>query len=256
MKQITQVYFSPGGTTKKISNTFVKAWEEQVSTLDLLDRELDTEVRFDENEFVVVTMPVFAGRIPSVCATKLKKMRADDTPAVAMVIYGNRDYDDALIELADLLTESGFLVIGGAAFVARHSIFPQVAADRPHTTDIKILKRFAQDCTHKLQKGRSAWELPLEVKGQRPYKKPGDVPIKPRTLRACTRCNTCVGVCPTNAISKENPRKTDKNRCISCTACIYHCPENARLFGGLMYKAGASSFKKQNSTPKQPEMFL
>lgn len=37
------------------------------------------------------------------------------TPAIAVCVYGNRDYDDALIELKDAIEANGFKTVAAAA---------------------------------------------------------------------------------------------------------------------------------------------
>ena len=49
------------------------------------------------------------------------RLQAHNTPAVCVVVYGNRAYDDALLELKDILTERGCRPIAGAAFIGEHS---------------------------------------------------------------------------------------------------------------------------------------
>lgn len=71
---------------------------------------------------------------------------------MAVVVYGNRDYEDALLELHDILSENGFVVVAAGAFVARHSIFPDVAAGRPDRDDLDRMAEFAE-------RVRSVWPL-------------------------------------------------------------------------------------------------
>ena len=49
-----------------------------------------------------------------------------------IAVYGNRDYDDTLLEMKDILTERGFTVIAGLAAIAQHSIdvYKRQALDR------------------------------------------------------------------------------------------------------------------------------
>jgi ferredoxin len=42
----------------------------------------------------------------------------------------------------------------------------------------------------------------------------------------CTRCGTCVKVCPTNNI-KLTDKISFSDRCLSCYACLHLCPYNA-----------------------------
>ncbi len=61
--------------------------------------------------------------------------KGNQTPAIAVVTYGNRDYEDALLELQTILEQNGFVVIGAAALIAEHSIVHSVGHDRPDEAD-------------------------------------------------------------------------------------------------------------------------
>ena len=91
---------------------------------------------FGRGDVLLAAVPVYAGRVPAPAAAALRRLRSGGAPAVAVCVYGNRDYDDALLELCDLLADGGFSVVGAGAFVARHSIFPMVAAGRPDAADM------------------------------------------------------------------------------------------------------------------------
>ena len=44
----------------------------------------------------------------------MKELHADGAPAVVVVVYGNRAYEKALVELDAFVTKLGFKVIAGA----------------------------------------------------------------------------------------------------------------------------------------------
>ena len=59
--------------------------------------------------------------------------------AVAVVVYGNRDYDDALLELRDWCVAHGFVPVAGAAFIGEHSYSRPdrpIAGGRPDNPDL------------------------------------------------------------------------------------------------------------------------
>lgn len=43
----------------------------------------------------------------------------------------------------------------------------------------------------------------------------------------CVACGTCIGECPTGAISEGDYYKIDPNVCISCGTCADACPSGA-----------------------------
>ena len=123
IKKVTQVHFSPSGTTRKTAEALSESFVLPVDDADLLHDPSVTR-RFGADELVIFCLPVFAGRLPEFCPKLLSQFTGSDTPALAVVVYGNRDYEDALLELADLLKNRGFVLAGAAATVAQHSIFP------------------------------------------------------------------------------------------------------------------------------------
>ena len=252
--RITEVIFSPGGSTEQISDLFCTfaGWE-GTEKINLLNRHESASRTFQSDEIAVVASPVFFGRIPEIVSQKLQEIRGAGTPAVAMVVYGNRDYEDALLELTDILAAGGFAVLGAGAFITRHSIFPLIAKDRPDEKDKEILRVFAEGCAEKLERGAPP---ALSVKGNRPYRQHAAIPFNPKGNSRCVKCGLCAKTCPVQAIDPNTPRQTDRKRCINCTACIYVCPEKARSYGGLLYKIGGMKLKSACSVYKEPEVFL
>lgn len=252
--KITEIFFSPNGSTKKISNSFCTyaGWT-ATDKIDLLNQKTLEKQLFTSEEIVIVSMPVFAGRIPEIMSKQLHHIKGTNTPAIALVVYGNRDYDDALLELTDILKANGFVLVGAAALVAQHSIFPAVASGRPDKKDMDAIKDFSQTCKKAIENFSGTKNI--LVKGNVPYREPKAIPLKPSATKECNACGICVNICPTKAISPETPRKTDKERCISCVACISACPQNARTFNGVMYSLASKDFVKNNSERKEPAFF-
>ncbi len=114
-------------------------------------------------------MPVYAGRVPAMAAERLRRFRGDNTPAVVVAGNGNRHYDDAVLELHDIMTEQGFRTVSAGAFIAQHSIFPKVGKARPDAEDMADIKAFAEKSAELVAKGFGEISLP----GNRPYKVPG-----------------------------------------------------------------------------------
>ena len=215
-------YFSPTGGTKKVSSIFADAMEKEVIWHDLGSKEPMMEK--PEGEMTVVASPVFGGRIPSVVREKIEKFSGTGKKAVTIAVYGNRAYEDALLEMNDILTKCGFMVIASGAFVAQHSMAPEVGAGRPDGEDEKEIHKFAETV-----KNSTAVEN-VQVPGNRPYKPEMNMPVAPISLPSCTKCGKCVTVCPTNAISvADGAVITDIEKCILCMACTHICTEQARI---------------------------
>lgn len=216
------------------------------------------EVTMGDGDLLVVGMPVYSGRIPASALPALRKFRGNGTPAVVVCVYGNRDYDDALLELTDVVGENGFRVAAAAAFVAAHSIFPQVGTNRPDEEDIY------GESPHSF--GSSVGKSILR-------------PIPPLCRKSCLRAAVLIkrrGKCrcdrraaasargaayasndaPYRPFLPAVPRQTDPQKCIACGRCIVVCPARARRFGGLLYKIVRRKFVKAYSVRKEPDIYV
>lgn len=215
-------YFSPTGGTKKVSDIFAAAVGKDAVWHDLGDKQ--TPTKQPQGELIIVAVPVFAGRIPSVVREKIKTLAGEGKQAVTIAVYGNRAYEDALLEMNDILKQAGFTVIAAAAFVAQHSIVPEVGAGRPDAEDIKEIRTFAEAVKN------SASAENIHVPGNRSYKPGMNVQVTPLSLPACTACGACAKICPTDAIANEDGNMaTDAAKCILCMACVHACPLKARI---------------------------
>ena len=50
-------------------------------------------------------MPVYAGRVPALAVERLKGIKTSGVKFVIVAVYGNRAYEDALVEMQDVATE-------------------------------------------------------------------------------------------------------------------------------------------------------
>jgi ferredoxin len=252
---VQQFYFSATGTTQKVVREIGSHFSQEASQRDMLREPINAPESLDGGSLVIIGVPVYSGRIPTLCVEMLGKLKGSNTPAIAVVVYGNRDYDDALLELTDVLTGNGFIVLGAGAFVAQHSIFPRVGAARPDQSDMRRIAEFSQQCKAKLEQ-MTGTEKSVQVKGNSPYKKPAPVPLKPSASKRCNACGACARVCLTGAISKENPPAKNKDLCISCAACIAACPQEAQAFRGILYSLFGKLFERKCSPRREPETFV
>ncbi|NDV94984.1 4Fe-4S ferredoxin [Dysgonomonas sp. 521] len=256
MNNIHLVYFSPALSTRRIMREIGKNMGAEVKEYDItmgLGQSLD----IDNRDLVVFGIPVYAGRVPELAVNAFRKIKGKNTPAVLVCVYGNRDYDDALLELKDICEENGFVAMAAAAFIARHSIFSGVAEGRPDEDDRQKIAGFAQECMLMFQSYDSTKEYAaLEVKGNRPYREPSKGGYVPAGDESCDACGICVKQCPVEAIRADDPKITDMDLCIRCARCITLCPEHSRAFRGELYEAVKAKFAPMMAARREPEVFF
>lgn len=120
------MYFSATGTTKVVVELIAKTIGEGLNgTVETIDFTLpiirEQKRRFTKDDIVVFGTPVYAGRVPNVLLNYIRSIEGNNAIAIPIVLFGNRNYDDALIELRNLLEEDGFNTIAAGAFVGEHA---------------------------------------------------------------------------------------------------------------------------------------
>jgi ferredoxin len=215
-----------------------------------------------QDELAILGAPVYGGRVPPEAARRLRRLEAHDVPAVVVAVYGNREYEDALLELRDLAVELGCRPVAGGAFIGEHSYDTEttpIATGRPDREDLEKAREFGGLIREKMRGFRTLDEMPmLQIPGDFPYKEwspSSDIsPVTDETL--CTLCGTCATVCPTAAITVEAAVMTDKKACIWCCACVKNCPTGARVMGDPRVLHSAEWLSKNCHQRKEPEMYV
>ena len=257
-------YFSPTGTTKKILEGIAEGIGiERIEHVSMTPPDATTKLlEIFSDELIVIGAPVYAGRLPVDAVKRFKCFRPHNAIAVLVVVYGNRDYEDALLELTNLCKDLGFIAISGAAFIGEHSFHTKdvpIATGRPDNKDIEQAIAFGQAIRQKISGLRSLSAVaPLRIPGNFPYKDSmHPIAGTPTTLKdICTTCGSCAEVCPKAAITVNTIVETDPQLCIKCCACVKECPTNARIMDIPFIKKIAQTLSQNCSYRKEPEMFL
>lgn len=254
MGKLSAIYFSATDTTHKCVASFCHGFGSKPDAVINLADNFDVAFPEISNEdVVVVASPVYGGRLPLQVSAALARLKGNNAIAIAIVVYGNRDYDDALLELTDILHGNNFRIAGAGAFIGQHSIFPKVAKSRPDLSDEQMLIKFGEECGAVINNGFNPDYVPF-VKGRHPYKKAAGVQLSPKADEAdCVKCGKCVDKCPVGAISEDKPFITDTSKCISCGRCITVCSKGARHYSGVTYSLIGFIFKAAFSRRKEPE---
>lgn len=237
-KKVSLVYFSATNVSKKYAQAMGKALEKEVVEYDFTlpaDRELSKAPKFNHDDFVILTLPIYGGRVPTICLDYLNAMKGDKTPCVVVGTYGNRHYDDAVVEMEDIMSANGFVVVGGAAVVGRHSFSDEIAGNRPTEEDLQGAAEYIKLVASKEGKALAKGVIP----GNRPYKEKGPAGnLAPSTTDDCINCKLCAKKCPNGVISLENPKELAKepSACLRCNRCVVICPKHAKYFAAEMYQ--------------------
>lgn len=257
ISQVHSLFFSATFSTKLIIKEIVRQLGIENTDQDITRNSSEAALTLGETDLLIIGVPVYSGRVPEIAVNGIKSIQGSNTPAVIVCVYGNRDYDDALIELKNIVRERGCVPIAAAAFVAQHSIFPEIAANRPDKSDLLKAGEFCSEVQKIIASSQvldSTFDL--QVRGNEPYRQTKKIPLHPTGSSVCNKCGACVRECPTHAISLQSPRKTDKDKCISCGRCIVICPQRARKFRGILFNLAKRRFKKNFSTRKEPVFFI
>lgn len=262
------IVFSPTHTSKQVGEAIVRGTGfPEVSETDLTLQSMDT-LEIPEDQLVVISVPVYGGKVTPLALERLKGIHTSGAPVVLAVVYGNRAYEKALAELDAFVSDRGFKVIAGATFVGEHSYSTEknpIAVGRPDADDLQFAEAFGGKVRSKIEAAVDMEKLyAVDVNRiQRPRQpffplfrflrkvvklRKSGVPM-PRIpavdAELCTHCGYCVVHCPAGAIVKGDECNTDATKCIRCCACVKGCPKNARTFDTPFAILLADCFKRQ-----------
>ena len=251
-RKIWAVYFSGTGTTEKTVAHIAKEIAEKLGAAYdtfsyTMPQNRQEELTFSADDLVVFGSPVYAGRVPNVLLPYLTdKVKGKGALAVPVVLFGNRNFDDGLIELRNVLEAGGFHTVAAAGFVGEHSFSRTLGAGRPDARDMALMDQFAAHVAEKVAAMTELPQQPVTVRGEdpiRPYYTPRDrqgtpiniLKVKPKTDPAkCDNCGWCAAHCPMGSISAEDFSRVN-GICIKCCACVKGCHTGAKYYDDAGY---------------------
>jgi len=264
MRSVRIIFFSPTGTTRKVLDGIAGGLGVQaVERLDLTPARARTLPRHEfDDTLALIGTPVHVGRVPVQMTAALRNIKTLGAPAILVVVYGNRAYEDALLELKTIVAEAGFRPVAAAAFVGEHSFSTKeipIAFGRPDRDDLKKARSFGHRIRRILESGALLRNSSaLDVPGNLPYRdRVPSLGVTPGSAESvCTYCGKCEGACPQEAITMgAHGIFTDKGKCILCCACIKTCSAGARRADPTVTQI-AQKLALQFRDRKKPELFL
>lgn len=256
MKTIHLIFFSPTRTTRTTLEAIATGTGCTMGTVLDLTRVAPTEhTRFGTDDLVLIGMPVYAGRLPALAVDRFQEIKGQGVDVVPIVVYGNRHYDDALIELYDLCREQNFRPIAAGTFLGEHSFSTPalpLSPGRPDAADLEQTAQFGRRLRHSEQSLE-------EVPGNRPYKEQMQPTGSATSVNAavCTQCGMCIALCPTGGMHlTTTAAEADPDHCIWCMACERYCPKNARSISHEKVKASTQKLDQLFSERREPELFF
>ncbi len=313
IKTVTALFFSPTYTTKRCVTAIAKgvvdrfglqdperfggwnqtesgvseppAYKECNITTPLMRRQIP---EYGPGDLVVFGVPVYIGRVPNLFRDYFASIKGNGAIGVPVVVYGNRAFDDALIELRDIMQEDGFQCIAAGAFIGEHSFSYTLGGGRPDASDLQKATDFGEEIARRLLAGAEPYpaagplqQVPLygedglQQGTERQLQVPGNPypytffdarsgkgksidlrKVKPQTdPEKCTNCGYCAMLCPMGAIDPDNCSEIS-GKCIRCCACVKLCRPKAKYFADETYLEHKAILEEKFSEPrKEPEIF-
>ncbi|WP_303857920.1 EFR1 family ferrodoxin [Aminicella lysinilytica] len=269
IKNVYGLFFSPTGNTEKVVRAIAGNLASDRRYIDItLPQARESVQEFTADDLVVVGSPVYAGRIPNKMLPYFQSMlKGNGALAVPVVTFGNRNFDNALAELRDLLEVNGFHTIAGAAVPCQHAFTELLATGRPDADDLHALENFADAITKKTVQLAFAPSEAVSVPGDSPatkYYTPMGIDGTPAVfLKAkpeidpdkCTGCGLCAEICPMGSVEAGSLPKVS-GICIKCQSCIEKCPAQAMSFSDERFLSHVAMLEHNYTDHTEIRLFL
>ena len=251
MRKLHLVYFSPNHTTEKVIHA-----SNQKLQFEVVSHNFTTSFQAftpDIDDIVFIASPVYSGRVPDLFNQRLAGIKGQHNLSIVFVVYGNRAYDDALLELKTLAERQKLKVVGAIAAIGQHSLVLNVAKNRPNQTDLEQIADLSFDIINNLYNFKLNNQL--HIPGKKVHSKAKRLSLTPYANDNCVHCNKCVEACPSHAIDQDHFIHPNPKLCIGCLACVNVCQHNSRTLSKAKAIPISFAIELASLKPKNIESF-
>jgi ferredoxin len=245
---VQSLYFSPTGSTRRI----VEAIAEGTGVPSLAPISVTAPQDRDsfsgqiDGDLLIVGVPVYAGRFPSLVLSPLSKVDGSGRWALPVAVCGNVRMGTCLAELCAILKRQGFTIPAAGNFIAQHSFACEdfrIAEGRPDQDDLRQAAEFGRRVAGRIAEGAEDITcvygrflyIRMYVSGSTeatgfvsmPERHRPTIRVSEHNADLCDDCGNCVEVCPTGSIDPQSYFVEDET-CIRCFACTAVCLQGAK----------------------------
>lgn len=131
---------APPAASWAVTQALLAGFGSDSRTINIFDRHTDlSHEDIGRDDIAFLAVPCYGGRVPALAAQRIAQINGNGAKAVLVCSYGNRAYEDCLVELQDVAEAAGFRAVAAVAAVSDHSIVHRYAQGRPDKDDIARL---------------------------------------------------------------------------------------------------------------------
>jgi ferredoxin len=273
---VQSLYFSPTGSTRRI----VEAIAEGTGVPSLAPISVTAPQDRDsfsgqiDGDLLIVGVPVYAGRFPSLVLSPLSKVDGSGRWALPVAVCGNVRMGTCLAELCAVLKRQGFTIPAAGNFVAQHSFACEdfrIAEGRPDQDDLRQAAEFGRRVAGRIAEGAEDITcvygrflyIRMYVSGSTeatgfvsmPERHRPTIRVSEHNADLCDDCGNCVEVCPTGSIDPQSYFVEDET-CIRCFACTAVCLSEAKQKVVQPLEQLATWFTHRSTERGEPLLFF